>query len=500
MDFIPSIQEVERFAKAGYSIIPVGVEFPWDTVTTVEAFRRLRHGAHHSFLLESAAGGETVGRYSFMGANPFATLVCQDGELIYEGDDESVRERPEDPMRRVGEWLNRLRSPDIERLPPFQGGAVGYVGYDSVRFLERVSVPAEKTNCADLHLMFFRNVVAVDRLKHRLYIMSHIRPDRESIADGMKRARQEIEEMRQRLFSRQVLNDPLDPRLLQGTPELEVDAWLGEEKYCAGVKEIKQHIKKGDIFQGVLSDSFKFKLKVDPYQVYRALRMINPSPYLFFLSLGEETLLGASPEMLVRAEKGMVATCPIAGTRPRGADEKEDEQLAKNLMASVKERAEHLMLVDLGRNDIGRVSQLGTVRVKDFMHIQKFSHVMHLVSEVEGKLRKDLSAWDAFCSCFPAGTLTGAPKIRAMEIISNQEKRRRGFYGGAVIYHDFSGNLNSCITIRSLHVRNGEAQIQAGAGVVADSNPKREYEEVLNKSKAVMKAVAAAMAVEGADA
>jgi anthranilate synthase component 1 len=257
------------------------------------------------------------------------------------------------------------------------------------------------------------------------------------------------------------------------------------------VKRIKSHIRAGDIFQCVMSEQFRFELEEDPFEVYRVLRMINPSPYLFFLDFGGEVLLGSSPEMLVRVMNGTVETCPIAGTRPRGKDEAHDKKYERELLSSVKEKAEHLMLVDLGRNDIGRVSRPGTVKVTDFMKVERYSHVMHIVSLVEGKLKRNLSAWEAFCACFPAGTLTGAPKIRAMQILSELEGPRRGTYGGAVLAHDFLGNINSCITIRSLWAKGKNAVIQSGAGVVADSSPTKEYDEVLNKAKAIRSAVAA---------
>lgn len=487
---------LEKSARDGATFLPVAWEYAWDRWTTVEAYERLKAKTPRSFLLESAAGGEAIGRYSFMGIEPFAVLRLDGHHLSYESKDESWSGDVEKPMAALGERLQRYQAPFHKALPPFQGGAVGYVSYDAVRFLERVPELVDGPPSADAHFMFFNTVLAVDRLKHRLYVMSGIFPERESIADGLKRVERERDATLARLDQASP-KDPLFP--FEGEfPEIAVTPHLGEARFADGVKLFKQHIRKGDIFQGVLSDSFSFDLKADPFLVYRALRMINPSPYLFHVDCGDETLLGASPEMLVKVLDRRLSTCPIAGTRPRGKDEREDLELEKNLLASVKERAEHLMLVDLGRNDIGRVAELGSVVVKDFMHVERFSHVMHLVSLVEGKLRKGLSAWDAFCAAFPAGTLSGAPKIKAMELIAAAEGRRRGPYGGAVVYHDFSGNLNSCITIRSLYTKGGRASIQAGAGVVADSTAQREYEEVHNKARAMRRALGCAYAMAGA--
>lgn len=473
-------------------MIPVAKVLSADTITPVGAYLRLRRKGVPSFLLESADGGESVGRYSFLGCEPSGSLVAHHGKLTIRDGQDSESIEVNDPIKEIGKVLERYTSKNPPHLPPFQGGAIGYVGYDAVHYLEEIPRPDKDFLTPDASLMFFRSIVAFDRLKHQIFLISHVEPAKESLKDGLRRALGDIEDLESKIRSPlETPGLPLSMDISDGS-SLKVRPMMGRQRYLEGVKTIKNHIRAGDIFQCVLSDRFELDLKGDPFTTYRYLRMINPSPYLYYLDFGDQILLGSSPEMLVRAEGKTIETCPIAGTRPRGKDRKEDLKYERELLQSVKEKAEHLMLVDLGRNDIGRVSRSGTVEVTDYMSVERFSHVMHLVSLVRGKLKSNLSAWDALCSCFPAGTLTGAPKIRAMEIISSLEGAARGCYGGAVVAHDFSGNLNSCITIRSMWVKEGRGYIQAGAGVVADSNPEKEYEEVLNKSKAVR--VAASLA------
>lgn len=484
-----NFEEIKRLAKSGCNMIPVAKSISADLTTPVAAFMLLKKKNEPSFLLESADGGEQVGRYSFLGTQPFATLKSHQGRLFYKSKGQELVEEPKDMMKRIGELLNQYKSVKIPDAPPFQGGAIGYVAYDAVAQLEDIPLPSVEPQANETNLMFFKNIITFDRLKHRMFLVSHIILDEEDLEAGYHRALDDIKSMEDSLFSSKnhlpacIMDQNADP--------VEVNSSMGKASFLEAVKKIKQYIRAGDIFQCVLSEQFQFKMDKDPFEVYRVLRNINPSPYLFYVDFIDEVLLGSSPEMLIRAADNTVETCPIAGTRPRGKTELQDKKLERDLMSSVKERAEHLMLVDLGRNDIGKVSKPGTVKVKDFMHVGRFSHVMHIISMVEGKLKRQYSAWDAFCACFPAGTLSGAPKIRAMKIISELEKARRGTYGGAVIAHDFLGNMNSCITIRSLWVKDRSATIQAGAGIVADSNPEKEYEEVLNKSKAIRKAVSA---------
>ncbi|MFW7380411.1 MAG: anthranilate synthase component I [Oligoflexus sp.] len=501
MSIYPSLQEVESLARQGYTLIPIGIEMPADTLTPVSAFLRMRaSGSTQAFLLESADGGEEVGRYSFLGIDPFADLKSLADELIYQNHETQSEERDVTSYDKIGEKLTQFRSPSLPQFPPFVGGAVGYVSYDAVRYLENIPLPKDQLGAADMRFMYFKHMIAFDRLKHRLYIVTHIAvSDSADIAALYEHACQTVQQIRNRLMQGIGQEEFLDfsmSDVLTADP-VAAEAELGEERYCEAVKKIKQYIRQGDIFQCVLSDRFSFPMTVDPFLVYRVLRMINPSPYLYYLSTGDEVLLGSSPEMLVRCVDRTLQTCPIAGTRPRGQDVKADRKLESDLLASVKEKAEHLMLVDLGRNDLGRVSRPGTVTVKDFMKVERYSHVMHLVSLVEGQLKSKYTPWEALGACFPAGTLSGAPKIRAMEIISELEQSRRGPYGGAIVCQDFSGNLNSCITIRSLYVKDGRGYAQAGAGVVADSSPHREYQEVLNKAKAIRSAVAMAQVVAG---
>ena len=483
------LNEIKELAEDGVTMIPVSKCLSADLLTPVAAFLRLRRQGEPCFLLESADGGEAVGRYSFLGRKPFATLVSKEGVLTYREKGKEVVERPKNLMKRIGEYLSAHKSAALSSKLPFQGGAIGYVAYDAAAFLEDISLKEAVKVGKETSLMFFENIIAFDRLKHQMYLISHIRPQVESLKKGLARAKNDIAKMEESLFS---FSGKLAACELDNDAKpVKVKGSLGKESFLSAVKKIKEHIRAGDIFQCVLSEKFRLNLDdKDPFEIYRVLRTINPSPYLFFVDFGKEILLGSSPEMLVRVTGRLVETCPIAGTRPRGANEKEDKKHEKELLSSVKERAEHLMLVDLSRNDISRVAVSGSVAVKDFMHIGRFSHVMHIISLVTGKLKPSLSAWDAFCACFPAGTLSGAPKIKAMQIISSLEKERRGTYGGAVVAHDFLGNMNSCITIRSLWAKDGEGVIQAGAGVVADSHPAKEYEEVLNKAKAIRKAVA----------
>ena len=478
-----------------FDVIPVVRELPADLLTPVAAFMRLSRPGRPACLLESVEGGERLARYSFIAADPHEVLWIEDGKLRVRGQAGRIEEIAGNPFWELGHRLQRYQSdPRRVGLPPFTGGAVGYVGYECAKYLEDIPSPPLKTGPYDAHLMVFRNLVAFDHVRQRVLLIANLFLREETRAAGLKRVKRELDGMQKRLLKPSPREVPF---LAAGAGLSEIrpakagrfKPYLGEKEFSRRLLKIRGHIRQGDIFQCVLSDQFRFELKAEPFSVYRALRTVSPAPYLYYLSMGKETLLGASPEMLVKVGHGKIETCPIAGTRPRDADPTEDRRLEKNLLASVKERAEHLMLVDLGRNDLGRVSKPGSVKVNDFMHVERFSHVMHLVSNVEGQLKTGLSGWDALAACFPAGTLSGSPKIRAMEILAGLEPVQRNVYGGAVIYHDFSGRLDACITIRSLFLRGREGVIQAGAGVVADSQPAREYEEVRNKTLAVRRAV-----------
>lgn len=483
-----SLEDIQKQAQKS-KIVPYVLSIPTDTLTPISAFLRLTQtNNNQSFLLESITSGETSARYSFLGIDPFETLRVKNGTVsIKHG--LHTHEEVGNPFDVISQRFDQYRASVSPNLPPMQGGAVGYIGYDSIKYLEDIPMPQAQAEHNEASLMFFQNIIAFDHLKHRVLIIVNIfTDDVDSLEEGYEQAKQTANELKKQMVVPTAADAPfLFPLELDDVTPL--PGVMGKEKYCEAVKKIKHYIREGDIFQCVLSERFQAEINVHPFTIYRVLRTLNPSPYLFYLNTGDEVLLGASPEMLLQASGKTIQTCPIAGTRPRGKDMKEDKKYEKSLLASSKEKAEHLMLVDLGRNDIGRVAEAGSVKVTEFMQVHRFSHVMHLVSLVEGQLAKGKTSWDAFKSCFPAGTLSGAPKIRAMEIISELEPIRRETYGGAVIYHSFSGQFDSCITIRSLLVRDKKGFVQAGAGVVADSNPEREYEEAINKSKALLKAI-----------
>ena len=394
-------------------------------------------------------------------------------------------------MVELKRYLSKFKAPRLDSLPPFCGGAVGFIGYDCIKYLEAIPSKANDLPIDDAHLMLFKNIVAFDRVKDRLIIICNILSDEEPLEAGFERASREASQLLKKITEQGPLQLAGETKSVP-TSRKSPTGIYGKAAYVDGVRKIKKHIRKGDIFQGVISDRFSLPISSSPFEIYRNLRRLCPSPYMFYLSMEDFVLLGASPEMLVRVNNGLVETCPIAGTRPRGETDAKDKKLERELLASVKEKAEHLMLVDLGRNDLGKVSRPGTVKVQSFMEVHRYSNVMHLVSLVQGKIKQKLSAWDAFFSCFPAGTLSGAPKIRAMEIISELEPTARGPYGGAVVYSDFSGSFDSCITIRSAVIHKNTAHVQAGAGIVADSRPDKEYEELLHKSLSIRNAIAQA--------
>ncbi|MGH8629826.1 MAG: anthranilate synthase component I family protein, partial [Burkholderiales bacterium] len=396
------------------------------------------------------------------------------------------------------ELLRQHRVPQVEGLPPFTAGAVGFVSYDAVRELESIPSRArDDLRVPDAMLMFFDRLLAFDHVRHQVHIVAAVdvreKTSRE-LRRSYERAVRDIVGIEKRLAAGAGRREPLRPRRIT---EVRVRNSTSRALYLDGVRRIKDHITAGDVFQTVLSQRLDFAPGVAPFAIYRALRTVNPSPYMYYLRMGRLEVLGSSPEMLVKVSGRKLEYRPIAGTRPRGADETADQRLEEDLRGDEKERAEHVMLVDLGRNDLGRVSEYGSVEVRELMAVERYSHVMHLVSRLAGRLRPELDALDALAACFPAGTLTGAPKVRAMQIIEELEPVRRGIYGGAVLYADFAGNLDSCIAIRTMLVRGGCAYVQAGAGIVADSDPAREYEECRNKAEALLRAVQAARAGGG---
>jgi anthranilate synthase component 1 len=481
----PSFQEIKKIADRG-SVVPVCKDILGDLLTPAAAFLRVAHGRRRVFLLESVEGGERLARYSFIGWDPFIVIRGKGNSVWSEHQGEIFREETQG-LSKLRQISAKYTLAPIRELPPFVGGGVGYFAYDLVRQFERLpSLGEDDLGIDDYQVMYFSTILAFDHLRHRIQIITNIFNDHgiRGLEARYQDALLRIEQIERRL---KVPISLPSPTSRDAIPEPVSN--LSESKYYANVRTAKDHIQAGDIFQVVLSQRFAMKISCDPFNIYRALRFINPSPYMFFLRMDNLHLVGASPEMLVKVRDGRVEYGPIAGTRPRGATPEEDVRLSQELMADEKERAEHVMLVDLGRNDLGRVCKYGTVKVTDLMRIERYSHVMHLVSSVEGELRDDLNCFHALEACLPAGTVSGAPKVRAMEIIEELEPHRRGVYGGAVGYVDFSGNLDTCIALRTLVIKDGMAYKQAGGGIVADSEEKREREESMNKAHALIRAV-----------
>ena len=482
---LTSFEEFEELARRG-TFVPVCKEIMADLLTPVSAFLKIAEHSDYAFLLESVEGGEQVARYSFLGKDPFLILRARDGRTVIERDGESAAS--EEPfLEALRTTMAGFRSPHVPGLPRFTGGAVGYLGYDAVPWFEAVPLPPRADGEAptdEAGFMVFDTVLAFDHVQHRILLMANARVG----ADDDLRALYQFA-----CAKIAFLEGELERSLSLGARSQagpgEVRSNLSREAFEAHVVAAKAAIAAGDIYQVVLSQRFETTLSADPFTVYRALRHVNPSPYMFFIRMGATSIVGASPEMLVRVEGRRVETHPIAGTRPRGAGPEEDLRLAEELKASEKERAEHVMLVDLGRNDIGRVAEYGSVRVPQYMALERYSHVMHLVSIVEGRLAEDRDRLDALAACFPAGTVSGAPKVRAMEIIASLEPSRRGIYAGAVGYLDFAGNLDFCIAIRTIVIEGQRARVQAGAGIVADSNPAAEYDETRDKARALLRAL-----------
>jgi len=490
-----SFEEFVDLARRG-TFVPVVREIMADLLTPVSAFIKIAEHSDYAFLFESVEGGEQVARYSFLGKDPFLVLRARGNKTVI--DRSGVTTESEEPfvatMRRL---MTEFRAPFVPGLPRFTGGAVGFIGYDaSARFepalqeaWENAGWVATGTSEDDAGFMLFDTVLAFDHVKHRILVIANARitPD-EDLGALYQFACAKIDFLEREL--ERGLSQP--ERTIGAAPA--VLSNVTRERFEAGVRTIKEHIAAGNIYQAVLSQRFEADITADPFTVYRALRHVNPSPYMYFIRLGELAIVGSSPEMLVRVEAGRVETHPIAGTRPRGATEEEDLRLADELKRNEKERAEHVMLVDLGRNDLGRVCETGSVRVPQYMTLERYSHVMHLVSTVEGTLAGDRDHIDALVSCFPAGTVSGAPKIRAMQILAELEPTRRAIYAGAIGYIDFAGNLDFCIAIRTITIRRNRARVQAGAGIVADSNPAAEYEETRDKAKALLQALTMAEA------
>jgi anthranilate synthase component I len=480
---ITTFDEFKDLAQRG-TFVPVCKEIVADLLTPVSAFLKIAEHSDYAFLLESVEGGEHVGRYSFLGKDPFLILRATDGTATI---DRAGQTRASDKpfIETLRELMAGFHSPYVPGLPRFTGGAVGYLGYDAAAWFEPVKLQgAPDPEQDDAGFMLFDTVLAFDHVRHRILIIANARITGDEDLESLYQFACAKIGFVERELARGLSHPDQAP-----AGALDVTSNVTRDEFERMVRTAKEYIAAGDIYQVVLSQRFEADIRTDPFTVYRALRHVNPSPYMYFLRMGTRSIVGSSPEMLVRVEGRRVETHPIAGTRPRGRNDEDDMRLAEELKRNEKERAEHVMLVDLGRNDVGRVSEYGSVRVPTFMALEKYSHVMHLVSTVEGKLSEQHDRLDALASCFPAGTVSGAPKVRAMEIISELENRRRGVYAGAVGYLDFAGNLDFCITIRTVVMEHGRAYVQAGAGIVADSNPAAEYEETRDKARAVIQAL-----------
>lgn len=489
--YYPALEEFKQLASKG-NLIPVYRQLFADTLTPVSAFQKISD-SEHGFLLESAAGGEKIARYSILGSHPFLGITAFGNRVEINRGVHKQREGVEvvptnDPLGILHKEMRAFTPVPVNGLPKFFSCVAGYIGYDTVRYFEQLPViPRDDLQLPDIQVMFYDSLIIFDHVTKTIKVICSAKIDGDSLEDiytsTIKKIDRTIEKLRTPVMS---LSDDITT---SGEVTIPFTSNFQKNDFLHAVDRCKEYIRAGDIFQVVISQRLKTQTKADPFDIYRILRVINPSPYMFYLKMGNLKLIGSSPEVMVKVENRKITVRPIAGTRKRGKDAEEDENLEKELIADPKERAEHIMLLDLGRNDVGRVSRFCSVHIDEKMVIEKYSHVMHITSSVCGELQEDKNAFDSLKACLPAGTLSGAPKIRAMEIIDEIEPTKRGPYGGAVGYFDFFGNLNTCITIRTIILKDNNAYIQAGAGIVADSIPEREYEETLNKAKGLLKAI-----------
>ena len=483
VSYLPDFQEAQRLAASGdYRAIPVARSILSDTRTPVEVLRILQSVSRHCFLLESAEASKTWGRYTFLGYDPKLEFTCRAGEVTIKSG-MTLHLHSQDPAQSIRQILAEYRAPRVPGLPPFTGGLMGYFSYDFIQYAEpSLRLEADDPgNFQDIDLMLFDKVICFDNYRQTITVIVNISTD--SLAENYQKALLELDEMVHLLKTG--TPKPISPLRLKG----DFQPLFQKEQYCTMVERARHYIHEGDIFQVVLSNQLQAEAEGSLLDTYRLLRATNPSPYMFYLVSDDLEIAGASPETLVKLEDGILHTFPLAGTRPRGATEREDLALEQDLLADEKECSEHNMLVDLGRNDIGRLSRFGTVQVEQYMEIQRYSHVMHIGSTVRGEIREDCDALDAISCVLPAGTLSGAPKIRACEIIHELEQNKRGIYGGAIGYIDFTGNMDTCIAIRLAFQKNGKVFVRSGAGIVADSVPEKEYQECINKAAAVVNAV-----------
>ncbi len=481
----------------GKRLVPVYRRLTSDALTPVSAFRHLDDGTNGAFLFESVVGGEKIGRYTFLAANPFMTVAAYSTQMVVTRGSDREEYEVADPLDELRRILQEYSAAHLPELPPFGGGAIGYAGYDVVRYVESLpNAPEDDRHLPDMSFGFYDQIVVFDNVNKTMYVVALARLDlfddpQQAYDDACER----IDELVDKL-SAPIALPPADIST-RGNPTIKFVSNTTQQRYEDSVRKCIEYIRAGDIFQVVLSQRLQVEITSEPFDIYRTLRVVNPSPFMFFLRTPEVTLVGSSPEIMCRVVDGVVTVRPLAGTRPRGNTEAEDRRLAEELMADPKERAEHVMLVDLGRNDVGRVAKFGTVELSDVMVIERYSHVMHITSNVTGKLRDDCDAFDALKACLPAGTVSGAPKVRAMEIIDELEPHRRGPYAGAVGYLDYAGNMDTCIALRTLVIQGNKAYIQAGAGLVADSDPTSEYQETLNKARGLLKAIEIAEGMTG---
>ena len=487
MKVVPSIEEVREFAKTGkYDVVPVSCEILSDFTTPIETIRILKNVSTHAYMLESAQSDEKWGRYTFLGFDPKLEITCINGEITY-GD---KTEKTDNPSKIIREILSNFKSPRLPYLPSFTGGLVGYFAYDFLGYVEPTAKcnVNDTENFKDVDLMLFDKVIAFDHVRQKLILITNM--SLEDVDAGYQEAVEELEELID-LLKNGAKSDEPEGRLLG-----EVTPLFTKEEHCAMVEKAKNYIHEGDIFQIVLSNRLSAPFEGSLLNTYRILRTVNPSPYMFYFAGTDVEVAGASPETLVKLEDGVLHTFPLAGTRPRGKTEEEDKNLEIELLADEKELAEHNMLVDLGRNDLGKISKFGTVEVEKLRSIERYSHVMHIGSTVRGQIAEGYDALSAIEAVLPAGTLSGAPKIRACQLIGELENNKRGIYGGAIGYIDFTGNMDTCIAIRIAYKKNGKVFVRSGAGLVADSVPEKEFEECLNKAKAVISSLNLAQEVE----
>lgn len=487
MKIFPEPEEIKRIAASGeYRILPVSTELLSDMITPIRLLKKLKAVSSHTYMLESAQQNEKWGRYTFLGIDPILDITCLDGKIKI-GD---VTVECKDPSGYIRNILKEYKSPGFNELPPFTGGLVGYFAFDYLKYSEpkavRSSIDNERFRDADL--MLFDKVIAFDNFRQKIVLIANMRIDEGD--EGYKKAVSELEKMKEIILFGEESSEP------GGHMTGEIRQCFEKEEYCEMVEKARGYIREGDIFQIVLSNYLYAPFEGSLLNTYRVLRTINPSPYMFYFSGTDVEVAGASPETLVKLENGVLNTFPLAGTRPRGRNAKEDKELEEELLKDEKELAEHDMLVDLGRNDIGKISRFGTVEVEKTHNIERYSHVMHIGSTVKGIIKEDADALDAIEAVLPAGTLSGAPKIRACQLIGELEKNKRGIYGGAIGYIDFTGNMDTCIAIRIAYKKNGTVFVRSGAGIVADSVPEKEYQECINKAKAVISALEKASEVD----